>query len=88
MSDNETKFEKWVKEFGVGQLVHAMRDYSPDCAVTYSAIYQWLRGEHEPRPKKMRALAAVSNGAITTQDIHDHFERKAGEREAEAVDVG
>lgn len=78
IEDTGTKFEKWVKEFGVGALVIAIRDKHPECAVTYSAIYQWLRGEHEPRPKKMRALVSVSQGAITLQDIHDHFETFSG----------
>lgn len=86
MSD-ETKFEKWVKDYGVGQLVVAMRERGADYAVTYSAVYQWLRGEHEPRPRKMRALAAVSDGAITVQDIHDHFEGKISERETAAAGV-
>lgn len=85
--NEETKFQRWVRDFGVGNLVVAMREQFPDCAVTYSAVYQWLRFDHEPRPKKMRALVAISEGAISLQDIHDHFEGKAGEREAAETSV-
>lgn len=73
----ETKFEQWAKQFGVSNLVDAMRAKGIDYAITYSAVYQWLRGEHEPRPKKIRALAEISAGAISVQDIHDHFQTKA-----------
>lgn len=73
----ETKFEQWVKQFGVSNLVDEMRKRGQDYAVTYSAVYQWCRGEHEPRPKKIRALAEISAGAITVQDIHDHFHARA-----------
>lgn len=75
-NQQETKFVQWVKQFGVQNLVDAMRGLGPDFAVTYSAVYQWCRGEHEPRPKKIRALAEISNGAITVQDIHDHFQAR------------
>jgi len=78
VSNSETtKFEQWVKQYGVSNLVDAMRKRGQDYAVTYSAIYQWCRGEHEPRPKKIRALAEISEGAITVQDIHDHFQARA-----------
>jgi len=72
-----TKFEQWVKQYGVQNLVDALRKRGMEYAVTYSAVYQWLRGEHEPRPKKIRALADISAGAITVQDIHDHFQARA-----------
>jgi len=72
-----TKFEQWVKQFGVSNLVDEMRKRGQDYAVTYSAVYQWCRGEHEPRPKKIRALAEISGGAISVQDIHDHFHARA-----------
>lgn len=73
----ETKFEQWVKKIGVSALCDEMRKRGLEYAVTYSAVYQWLRGEHEPRPKKIRALAEISAGAISVQDIHDHFQAKA-----------
>lgn len=76
---SETKFEQWVKKFGVMNLVDEMRRRGPDYAVTYSAVYQWCRGEHEPRPKKIRALAEISAGAISVQDIHDHFHARGAE---------
>ncbi len=78
MSDQqETKFEQWVKQFGVSNLIDEMRKRGQDYAVTYSAVYQWCRGDHEPRPKKIRVLAEIAAGAITLQDIHDHFTAKA-----------
>lgn len=73
----ESKFEQWAKQRGVSNIVDEMRKRGQDYAITYSAVYQWLRGEHEPRPKKIRALAEISAGAITVQDIHDHFHAKA-----------
>lgn len=73
----ETKFEQWVKQYGVSALCDAMRKRGLDYAITYSAVYQWLRGEHEPRPKKIRVLAEISAGAISVQDIHDHFHQKS-----------
>lgn len=75
----ETKFSEWVKQFGVMNLVDEMRKRGPDFAVTYSAVYQWCRGEHEPRPKKMRAMAEISAGTISVQDIHDHFQARGAE---------
>lgn len=77
INTEETKFEQWVKQFGVIALCDAMRKRGLDYAITYSAVYQWLRGDHEPRPKKIRALAEISAGAISVQDIHDHFHQKA-----------
>jgi hypothetical protein len=73
----QTKLELWAKQFGVQNIVDAMRAKGVDYAVTYSAVYQWIRGEHEPRPKKIRALAEISGGAISVQDIHDHFHARA-----------
>lgn len=70
----QTKFSKWLKDFGIQNLVSAMREKGPDYAITISAAYQWARREHEPRPKKARALIEISRGAITLQDIADHFE--------------
>ncbi len=69
----ETKFAHWVKEYGVTNLVAEMRRRGPDTAITHSAAYQWLRHDHEPRPKKQRALVEISGGAITLDDIAEHF---------------
>lgn len=77
INTEETKFEQWVKQFGVIALCDEMRKRGLEYAITYSAVYQWLRGDHEPRPKKIRALAEISAGAISVQDIHDHFHAKA-----------
>jgi len=73
----ETKFEKWALKYGVANLVSAMKARGPNDSVTYSAVYQWLRGQHEPRPRKMRAMVEISAGEITLNDIAAHFESKA-----------
>jgi hypothetical protein len=70
----ETKFEQWVRRYGVSNLVHAMHALGPDYAVTFSAIYQWIRGQHEPRPAKIRGVVKIADGALTLEDVHQHFE--------------
>ena len=76
----ETKFAAWINEIGVNHLVSETRKYGPD-AVTFSAVYQWLRRQYEPRPSKQRMLVKISHGAITFQDIADHFDPPPADRE-------
>jgi len=71
--ETETKFAAWIKGYGVSKLVAEMRKRGAYIAITHSAAYQWLRQEHEPRPKKQRALVEISGGAITLDDIAAHF---------------
>lgn len=73
----DTKFSHWLKDFGVANVVAEMNKRGRDVGVTLSAVYQWERQEHEPRPKKQRALVEISGGKLTLQDIADHFEAKA-----------
>jgi hypothetical protein len=77
-----TKFERWARKYGVNNLVDEMRRHGPDSAVTFSAIYQWLRADHEPRGHRVRALVEISAGDLSVQDIHDHFSLKQRARAA------
>jgi hypothetical protein len=69
-----TKFEKWVRGFGVAKLAASMRAIGPDAEVTTSAIYQWLYGETEPRSPKATAMVRLSRGTISLADIYRHIE--------------
>lgn len=69
-----TKFEKWVKKFGVNRLVGALREAGPDAAATPSAVYQWLYGETEPRSVKVTAMVRISRGAINLDDVYRHIQ--------------
>lgn len=67
----ETKFESWVKGYGVRRLVTEMR--AQGHSITESGVYHWLRGQHEPRGPKVRSMVKLAAGGITSQDIMDHF---------------
>ena len=87
VKDGTTKFERWVKEYGVAKLVKDLADLGPYYAATFSAVYQWLRGETEPRAAKIRGLVNLSGGKITLQDVHDHMDAaRAGRIAREALE--
>ncbi|MDE4924353.1 hypothetical protein PQH03_06900 [Ralstonia insidiosa] len=72
-----TKFGSWVIAFGIARLADELK-------VTNVAIYQHLRAEFEPRPKRMRAYVQIACGAITMQDIYDHIDQvRAAQRSDE-----
>lgn len=67
----QTKFSGWVRDYGVTKLHEALG--KEGCAVTKGLVYQWLRGDCEPRGKKIRALVRIGGGKISTDDIFAHF---------------
>jgi hypothetical protein len=71
----ETKFQMWVAEFGARELADAMtRD---GATVTVRAVYEWLRGQNEPRGKKLRSIVRLSSGRLTFEDLAAHFQKLA-----------
>jgi predicted component of type VI protein secretion system len=66
----ETKFGRWVSDFGVPRVVRALaRD--PDLRVTNQAVYEWLQG-HAPRLARAVALVEMSGGRLTLDAIYQH----------------
>jgi len=70
----DTKFADWVRQTGVGTIAERLRELGPSCSVTETAVYQWVRGDHEPRPAKIRGLVKISEGEITFDDVNHHLE--------------
>ena len=82
-----TKFEKWVRGFGVAKLAAELRAIGPDAEATPSAIYQWLYGETEPRSAKATAMVRLSRGAVKLEDVYRHIELARARRAKRAEDV-
>jgi hypothetical protein len=72
----ETKFEKWIKSYGVAQLVTQLANRGSATKASLGVVYAWMRGEHEPRQAKRRAIVQIAIGALTLEDIDAHFEAK------------
>jgi hypothetical protein len=66
-----TKFAVWIKAYGAQRLAVAMTNRGE--TVSFSMVYQWARGEHEPRGPKQRLMVKLADGALSLQDIADHF---------------
>lgn len=69
-----TKFQQWAKTYGVAEIVRELRTGGRETTVTFGTVYQWLRGEHEPRGPKCRLMVAMSNGALSLEDLAQHFQ--------------
>jgi hypothetical protein len=69
----ETVFGAWVERVGVTHIVLALARLGQNHEVTPAAVYQWWRREHVPRHARIRSLVRVADGAITLQDVYDHF---------------
>lgn len=86
-----TKFERWVREFGVARLSSALRSEGPATEASPSAIYQWIYAETEPRSAKALAMVKISRGKIKLQDIYRHIEvardRRAKAQAAQAASI-
>lgn len=63
-----TRFGAWVEEYRVSQLAFMLR--SKGHSVTAQAIYQWLRGETQPRPPIARDIAELSG--LSTDEVYSH----------------
>lgn len=74
----ETRFGRWVAEYGVAEIVKQLRS-DPDLRVTKKTVYDWLRG-HAPRPARAAALVRLSRGAITLDCIYRHVRQERSRR--------
>lgn len=63
----KTKFGAWVREYGVTRLQNALGDGVP---VSKGSIYFWVRGCLQPRPKHAQQIVALSEGALTLDDVY------------------
>lgn len=68
-----TRFQAWARKYGPTRLAERLTAMGPDTMVTFGAVYNWIRGEHEPRGPKVRAMVELSRGEISSDDIQDHF---------------
>ena len=69
MSREQTKFDTFVREFGVEELARRL-------GVNPSAIYHWLRGSTSPHPAnaiRIQTLAKQRGVALTLDEIYQHF---------------
>lgn len=88
MTDGEdTKFARWVKNFGVLKLAERLTNGGKETKVGYSGVYRWLRGENEPRGPKLRKIVELARGDLSHQDVHDHFATRRKEADARKMSV-
>lgn len=66
----ETKFGRWIDQYGVDRLASGL--HSMGEPITRTAIYLWIAGDTTPRPSTALKLIALSQGALTLQQIYDH----------------
>lgn len=52
----------------------------PDLAVRAGEIYSWVCGTTRPRPERAIALARMSGGRISLDDVYGHSTEVRGER--------
>lgn len=72
----DSKFARWVRGYGVKKLAEAMTNRGSATRVSFGAVYQWLRCEHEPRGPKARLIVKLSEGALTLEDVAAHFDKR------------
>jgi hypothetical protein len=78
MKANQTKFDRFVRGFGVERMARRL-------AVNPSAVYHWLRGASAPRPVtaiKIQTLAKQRGVALSLDEIYQHFREVRSERYA------
>lgn len=75
-ADVETKFEKWIKGYGVQNLVEQLANRGSATKASLGVVYAWIRGEHEPRSARRRVIIQLSAGELTLDDIDAHFAAK------------
>lgn len=74
--EEQTKFDRFVRDFGVEALAQRL-DVNP------SAIYHWLRGATSPHPAnalKIQKLAKQRGIALSLDEIYQHFREVESER--------
>jgi transcriptional regulator with XRE-family HTH domain len=72
----QTKFDHFVREFGVEDLARRL-------SVDPTAIYHWLRGSTSPHPAnaiKIQRLAKQRGIALSLDEIYQHFREVESER--------
>lgn len=69
----DSKFARWVRQYGVKKLADTMTNRGKETRVSFGMVYQWLRREHEPRGPKARLIVKLSDGAVSLDDLHEHF---------------
>jgi len=62
-----SKLRSWIFDYGPANVA-AKLNRQP------STVYRWVRGNFAPRGHDMRALVRLSGGALTADDVLDHFE--------------
>jgi hypothetical protein len=70
-SQDRTKFDLFVREFGVEALAHEL-DVNP------SAIYHWLRGATSPyraNAEKIEDIAKKRGVLLSLNEIYDHYHK-------------
>lgn len=68
-----TRFGSWVDRVGVSTLTERLR--SAGHPVTRKAVYNWLAGEHAPRPACAAAIVSISRGRVGLADVYGHRAR-------------
>lgn len=76
MTESPSKFEQWVKRFTAAELRRQLANRGKDTRASLGVIYAWIRGEHEPRSAKRRAIIQIAAGELTLEDIDAHFSAK------------
>jgi hypothetical protein len=71
-----SKFEAWIKNYTALKLAIQLANRGPETKASLGVIYAWVRGEHEPRSAKRRAIIQISAGELTLEDIDEHFAAK------------
>jgi Mrp family chromosome partitioning ATPase len=71
-----SKFEAWIKSYTALKLAIQLANRGAETKVSLGMIYAWIRGEHEPRLAKRRALIQIAAGELTLEDIDAHFAAK------------
>jgi hypothetical protein len=73
ITESSTKFERWLKGYGVAALVDQLANRGKDTRASLGMVYAWIRGDHEPRAAKRRVILTLAAGALTHEDIDAHF---------------
>jgi hypothetical protein len=74
--DGQTKFDLFVREFGVEELARRLGIHS-------SAIWHWIDGSTSPHPSnaiKIQMLAKERGAELTLEEIYQHFREVGSKR--------